>query len=201
MDATEAEREAIVRFFKKIIREYNCGDIKWLLKKRTPTLGPLLACVGAGVDTIGGMMFGFKTGNSKDRSMQFLKDVMKFDGTTAGGLYRCARCGYVHEGIGKLNFSWFADYERIMPGYVLFRRPDGGLALNVVELCTSTSMAFTMFGRIAEENFAIYRLHRRGMNPWLRPCRRSRCPAWTLSWVSTTTGSKKFAAVTPSTTY
>lgn len=131
MDNNVEESPALL-FFRKVIREYNCGDVKWLLKNKTPALGPLLATVATGIDTVGGLVRGFGSG-SKDRSMTFMKEYMAFDASIAEIVYRCARCGYLHEGIGKLNFSWFADYERVKPGYVLFRRQDGGVALNVVE--------------------------------------------------------------------
>lgn len=125
-------RDDILRFFCKVIREYNCGDVKWLLEKETPTLGSLLATVGAGIDTVGGMLFGF-TKRSESRSVEFMEAFMKLDTAGAKAIYSCARCGYLHEGIGKLNFSWFADYERVKPGCILFRRQDGGLALNIAE--------------------------------------------------------------------
>ena len=128
MRYAETESEPpVLRFYNKVIREYNCGDVKWLLQRKTPTLGPLLACVGAGVDTVGGMMYGFEKG-SQSRSVQFLKDVVGIDATVAEAIYCCARCGYMHDGIGSLSFGWFADYKRIKPGAVLFRRKDGGLA-------------------------------------------------------------------------
>ena len=103
------------------------------MEGRTRALGPLLACVGAGVDTVGGMVFGFTTG-SRARSVCFMKEFMNVDCTIAEAIYDCVRCGYMHEGIGKLTFGWFADYLRVTPGQLLFRRGDGGLVLSVVEL-------------------------------------------------------------------
>jgi hypothetical protein len=122
----------VLRFFRKVILEYNCGDVKWLLKKKSPAIGPLIATVSTGIDTVGGMLFGFATGSER-RSVDFMKAFMGLDEGIAETIYRCARCGYLHEGIGKLNFSWFADYERVRRGCILFRRKDGGLALNVAE--------------------------------------------------------------------
>ncbi len=125
-------------FFYKVICDYNCGDVESLLADETSALGPLLSAVSAGVDTAAGMMFGFTDsngrGNSEERSVRFLRDIVKFDGVTAEAIYSCVRCGYMHEGIGKLNVSWFADYKRVKPGVVFFRRRDGKLALSVVEL-------------------------------------------------------------------
>lgn len=131
---TESARAANVqRFFRKVICDYNCGDVRRLLDQRTPALGPLLACVLSGIDTLGGMLNGFKQGSGK-RSVEFMVRHMKLDPDIAHAIYRCARCGYVHEGIGKLNLSWFADFQRLKPGIILYGREDGGLALNVVEL-------------------------------------------------------------------
>jgi len=127
----------VFRFFRKVICDYDCGDVRRLLDQKTPTLGPLLACVLSGIDTLGGMMDGFGPGNSRSRSVDFMVQHMKFDRDVADVVYRCARCGYVHEGIGKLRLSWFADYERLKPGTVLYVREDGGLALDVVALAES----------------------------------------------------------------
>lgn len=129
-----AIRLLISRYFDVVVRDYNCGDVKWFLKHRSPTIGPLVACVGSGFDTVGGMLFGFKKSNSRERSVRFMVDCVGLPDIIAEAIYRCARCGYLHEGIGKSSLSWFADYDRITSGSVIFRREDSGLALNVVEL-------------------------------------------------------------------
>ena len=76
-------RDNILRFFCKVIREYNCGDVKWLLTKKTPTLGPLLATVATGIDTVGGMLFGFSKGSER-RSVDFMKGFMALNDASAG---------------------------------------------------------------------------------------------------------------------
>jgi len=128
------DNSLIVRFFDKVIRDYNCGDVKRLLRRESLTLGPLLACVAAGIDAVGGMLFGFGRRNSRHRSVRFLNEMMKVDCATAEAIYCFARCGYVHEGIGKLALSWFAGYSGGTAGYVMYRRADGGLALDIAEL-------------------------------------------------------------------
>jgi hypothetical protein len=122
------------KFFEKVINNYNRGDILTLIESETTALGPLLSAVAAGVDTVGGMMFGFSGSNSKARSVRFLKEILKFDSAAAEVIYCCARCGYIHEGLSKLNVSFFANYNGIKPGVALFRRTDGAVALNVAEL-------------------------------------------------------------------
>jgi len=129
---TDAER-----FFDKVIKDYNCGDIAMLLGDRTTALGPLLSAVAAGIDTVGGMMYGFTEnggGNSRPRSVRFLEQILKFNSVAATVIYTCARCGYVHEGLSKLGVRFFADYDRVKPEVVLFRMSDGKLGLNVAEL-------------------------------------------------------------------
>ena len=127
------ERPAAEVFFKKVILEYLRGDLRWLLRKRAPTLGPLAACVGAGVDTAGGCVFGFGTG-SKQRSVNFMRTYMSFESEAAAVIYSCVRCGYIHEGLSKLNVSWFADYQRLGRGMCLYKRDDGGVVVSLVEV-------------------------------------------------------------------
>lgn len=124
-------------FFKKVILEYVRGDLKWLLKRRTPTLGPLAACIGAGIDTAGGCTIGFRDGgrdNSRSRSIGFMQTYMNIDRTVAEVIYACVRCGYVHEGLSKLNVSWMADYQRFQQGVCVYRRDDDGVVVNLVEV-------------------------------------------------------------------
>jgi len=56
----------VERFFEKVVLEYNCGDIKKMRKGRTPTLSPFLACIMSGIDTVGGMLYGFGSGSNPD---------------------------------------------------------------------------------------------------------------------------------------
>ena len=133
MAVTLPDRKDVLRFYEKVILDYNCGDINWLLKKQSPALGPLLACVGAGIDTNGGMMRGFGEGSTK-RSVWFMEQFMGMDNPTAEIVYRCVRCGYMHEGIRALSVGWFADYERHKRGVIIYSSQEIGLAVNAVEL-------------------------------------------------------------------
>jgi hypothetical protein len=133
MAETLPDRKDVLRFYEKVILDYNRGDINWLLKKQSPAIGPLLACVGAGIDTNGGMMRGFGEGSTK-RSVWFMEQFMGMDNPTAEVVYRCVRCGYMHEGIGALCVGWLADYQRNKPGVIMYRSQEAGLAVNAVEL-------------------------------------------------------------------
>ena len=127
------DNDLALRFYDTVIRDYICGDLRWFLQNETPTLGPFLASVSSGIDASGGSLYGFENGSMR-RSVRFLTEIMKFDDAKSKAIYSFARCGYLHEGIGKLAFSWFADYKRIKKGEVIFLRSDGGVALNIAEL-------------------------------------------------------------------
>ena len=53
-----ADKTKIEAYFKHVVQEYNCADIRELLKRKLDQAGPLLACTVNGIDTVGGMMVG-----------------------------------------------------------------------------------------------------------------------------------------------
>ena len=122
-------------FFEKVICEYICGDLEWfLMRKKTPPLGPVVACVGTGIDAAGGCVFGFKEDNSRQRSVKFMREYMGMTEEVAEVIYACVRCGYVREGLNSLNVSWFADDPRRLQTCVYVYRYKDEVLVDLVEV-------------------------------------------------------------------
>jgi hypothetical protein len=118
------------------ILNYNCGDIQRLLGLKLDKIGPLLACVVAGIDTMGGMMLGFKNNNSRERSRKFMTEHLRINVKQAEFVYYFARCGLAHEGApkGDLELSVEYDYQRNTGKYLYKDRKKKTLILDVTEL-------------------------------------------------------------------
>jgi hypothetical protein len=127
------DKDKVEVYFKHVVEQYNCGDIRQLLDLRLREIGPLLACTVNGIDTVGGMMLGFREG-SKKRSVEFLRQHLRLSKEEAELTYCLVRCGLSHEGIAKLRVGILVHYQRILPGTVLYKSPDDLIWLNVTEL-------------------------------------------------------------------
>lgn len=127
--------------------DFNCGDIRALLdaRPRKPNgeyvTGPLLACVVNGIDTMGGLIYGFEDKRdggpgSEERAERFMRDHMKLDARAAELLYHLAGCGMSHEAAPKTGLGVRVDYA--VGDDQLFHRFRKDLQhivhLNVVEL-------------------------------------------------------------------
>ncbi|GEM_PF-4330221 len=127
-------RDGVASFFQKVVVEYNCGDIRILLRARLDVAGPLLACVVNGIDMLGGMKHGFHA-KSCHRSKEFMKEYMHLSEEHAALLYRAVRCGIAHEGVPKPGIRFFVCDEPVDSGTYFYRGQDDMVWLNVTELC------------------------------------------------------------------
>jgi hypothetical protein len=122
----------VENYFRHVVEDYNCGDIRALIERRLEVAGPLLSTVVGGIDLVGGMMDGFNQPSS-NRSIAFMKKWMNLADAIARLLYSLVRCGVAHEGTTKLNIHYFVSYDRICPGIILYGGPEGSIWLNVTE--------------------------------------------------------------------
>ena len=121
-------------FFVRVIQEYNCGDIKYLLAHSAGLAGPLLAVTVNGIDLLGGMLYGFGCG-SRARSVRLMEEHMHMTPAVGETIYACVRCGVAHEGTPKVRFKFGIFPARPACGKIVFKDPaDHSLALNVTEL-------------------------------------------------------------------
>lgn len=146
--------DKVRKYFDRVIRKYNIGDIQALLDSARDTIGPvqdkagpLLACVVNGIDTLGGMAFGFTDG-SESRSVSFMRDFMGIDQTQGKMLYAIARCGLAHEGVPKLCLRFFVHKYK-SEGSILSQDRTGTIWLNVTQLARRYCNAVD---RIANQN-------------------------------------------------
>jgi hypothetical protein len=140
-----ADRAEVETYFKHVVQQYNCGDIEQLLKlvPAMDKLGPLLASVVNGIDTVGGMMLGFEERSNK-RSTEFMRQHLRLAPEEADLVYALVRCGVAHEGVTKLAVQFFAHFDeaegtspRVRPGVFLYRDARNSILLNVAELAYS----------------------------------------------------------------
>ena len=95
----------------------------------------MLHCTVAGIDAVGGMLYGF--GASEARSVRFMEDYFGLSNEEARMIYGLVRCGIAHEGITKLVVRFFAPLRRARAGQFLYNAPDNSIWLNVAELARS----------------------------------------------------------------
>jgi hypothetical protein len=132
MSVDKAKVEA---YFKQVVLDYNCGDIRALLDAELRQAGPLLNSVVNGIDIVGGMIWGFALG-SGDRSTQFMKSYFSIS-EIARMLYALVRCGMNHEGTTKLAVKFFVHHERLKKGVLLYKDRHHCVWLNVTEFAHS----------------------------------------------------------------
>lgn len=84
----------------KLFYDWSTKDIKECLKLKS-NAGPVLVMVVNGIDILGGMCYGFKKDNSKERSIKFMKNKMGVAKPVAQLLYENIRCGMIHQGAPK----------------------------------------------------------------------------------------------------
>lgn len=103
-----------IDYFCHDLWRYNGGDVRALLHVRLPQAGPLLNTVLAGVDAAGGFVYGFKNGNSRDRSTKFLVGYIGVASKMqAEFIYRFARCGISHQAATKPGVEFSVDYTNV----------------------------------------------------------------------------------------
>jgi hypothetical protein len=127
------DKARIEVYFKQVVRDYNCGDVRALLNAELEQAGPLLTSVVNGMDLVGGMAHGFSHG-SADRSVQFMKKYLAVSEEEAKLLYALVRCGMDHEGTTKLAVRFFVHYECRNKGVFLYKDRESCIWLNVTEL-------------------------------------------------------------------
>ncbi len=86
---------AAKEYFEDVFVSYTMPDIEKLLDNDMPP-GPILITIMSGIDTMGGLIYGFSEG-SKKRSIDFMKDYMDIDEKVTKLLYVYVRCGIAHE--------------------------------------------------------------------------------------------------------
>lgn len=124
----------VLVYFNTVIVGFVCGDIDALLEwsktnHKGHICGPLLACTFKGIDTLGGMMCGFKT-PSGCRSEKFMQERMRLSEDESETLYRRARCGLLHEGAPQKGVGICIDHR--YPTLLFHRRrSDTGKCVHV----------------------------------------------------------------------
>ncbi|MDB5313088.1 MAG: hypothetical protein JWO38_7290 [Gemmataceae bacterium] len=128
------DKTKVETYFKQVVQDYNCGDVRELLRLRLDKAGPLLACTVNGIDVVGGMMLGFHEGNSRKRSTEFMRQHLSLTEESADLMYVLVRCGLAHEGVPTLAVQFFVHYERCDPKKLLYKDDKNAIWLNVTEL-------------------------------------------------------------------
>lgn len=126
--------ENVKKYFQRSVVKYSRGDVVRLLEAKLDCAGPLLIVVLNGVDNLGGMCYGFRTDNSKERSVKFLTEKMGIDESISKFLYLIVRCGISHQGMPKIGLQFFVEYDRIDKGKIFYKRLGDFIWLNVTEL-------------------------------------------------------------------
>lgn len=94
--------------------EYSRGDVKALLEAGLRVAGPLLVITLNGIDSMGGIVYGFDRHNSKERSTTFMLKYMDL-GISEKALkyiYEKVRCGLAHHCLPKSETAFGVDYDR-----------------------------------------------------------------------------------------
>jgi len=124
---------SVKAYFDQVVR-YNVGDVKELLKLKSGCAGPLLTVVANGIDIFGGMYYGFRRDNSKQRSIDFMTGEMGFTASLAELMYVCVRCAMNHEGMTKAGLKFFVHYDCLRPRWLICLDGENErVSLNVVE--------------------------------------------------------------------
>ncbi len=129
-------REAATYF--EDFAKYSRRGINEFLRKKVDRAGFLLMMVMSGIDTLGGLCYDFRPGNSGKRSTKFMIQNMGISESVAEYLYSVVRCGLFHEGAPKLGLEYFVLYDRLDAGKVFYRDSKSDyICMNVVEFAYS----------------------------------------------------------------
>lgn len=121
------------KYFEKAILQYNKGDIEKILDARIKCAGPLLHTVLHGIDTMGGICYGFDKGSSV-RSVDYMKTYMNISPQLSAFIYSSIRCGLTHEGMPRMGLKFYAHYDRLEKAIIFSSYTgDDYIYLNVVE--------------------------------------------------------------------
>ncbi len=135
-------------YFERSVIKYSKGDVEALLESKLPCAGPLLVTTLNGIDNLGGMCYGFGSGNVGERSKQFLHEKMGLSKGLAAFLYESVRCGIVHQGMPKMGIEFFVQYEGSYGGEIFYEQSDKYISLDVTDLAHRYLEAI---GKIAAE--------------------------------------------------
>ncbi len=122
-----------IAYFNKVVLDYSKGDVKELLVN-SKRAGPLLQVTANGIDLLGGMCYGFCERSSGKRSTRFMSEHMDIEDSLARVLYKCVRCGIVHQGVPSIGFVYFISSERLPDHQIVLKAPGDKLLLDVQEL-------------------------------------------------------------------
>lgn len=131
-----AGKDKMEAYFRHVVVDYNCGDLRKLIALELEQAGPLLACTVNSIDTAGGMMLGFNVASSL-RSVAFMEKYLGLSHDAANLMYTVVRCGVAHEGVTKLTMRFFVYYHRLARGTILYPDEPNTIWLNVTELAWS----------------------------------------------------------------
>lgn len=121
-------------FFERSVIKYSKSDVCALLEAKLDCAGPLLEVIVNGIDNLGGICYGFSKGNSKERSVRFMKEEMKFSDSLALFLYTIVRCGVAHQGMPKIGLIYFVEYDYPEKEKIFCKDSKDNICLNVVGL-------------------------------------------------------------------
>lgn len=121
-------------YYNKVVVQYLVENIEYLLENREPRAGLILYPVLSGVDTIGGLLYGFKRdgrSNSTERSKMVMEREMGMEPEVADFIFSCVRCGLMHQGTAKYGLKFFANHHNLIRDSIVYKR-DGWVHLDVV---------------------------------------------------------------------
>lgn len=124
-------QENAIAYFQRSSIRYSKGDVQELLEKELNCAGPLLAVIVNGIDSLGGMRYGFHKGSRK-RSVEFMKSYMNLSEPVAEFIYMIVRNGIVHQGMPKVGFDYGVLYDRPEKRQIYYKAGDS-ICLSVVE--------------------------------------------------------------------
>src|SRR3989338_9093785 len=131
-----SSNEIVKSFFERAIKKYSKKDVECLLEAKLNCAGPLLEVIVNGIDSLGGICYGFKRNNSENRSIQFMKEIMGMNPVLAKFLYVIVRCGVTHQSMPKIGVKYSVLYDRptAVRGIIFSKDADRFVYVNVVEL-------------------------------------------------------------------
>lgn len=143
-------QENAIAYFQRSSIRYSKGDVQELLEKELNCAGPLLAVIVNGIDSLGGMRYGFHKGSRK-RSVEFMKSYMNLSEPIAEFIYMIVRNGIVHQGMPKVGVEFGVIYDRPEKGRVYYKSYDW-IYINIVEFAHTYLEAIDQIAKEPEKH-------------------------------------------------
>src|SRR3989338_1602283 len=103
-----SSNEIVKSFFERAIKKYSKKDVECLLEAKLNCAGPLFEVIVNGIDSLGGICYGFKRNNSENRSIQFMKEIMGMNPVLSKDADR-----FVYVNVVELAYYYIEAIDRI----------------------------------------------------------------------------------------